>query len=121
VLVLVFLGWGWMRSSVMTDVLEWGYNGDGDFAMLWHYGGQICFMKGNDPFYHSSEAPGISAKTLKRSLAEGWYGPEGMMQGLDWKCSIRMVMLLFFSVWCGWLVWHWRRMRRAGVESEGSR
>ena len=125
--MLVFLGWGWMRSSKVIDVLEWGYNGDGDFVMLWHYEGRICFTKGNDPFYRSSEAPGISARTLKRSQADGWYGPEGMMLGLGadvhWVCPIWMVMLTFFIVWCGWLMWHWRRMRRAGPgeESEGPR
>ena len=124
VLVLVFLGWGRMRSSVMTDVLTWGYNGNGDFIVLWHYGGQICFTKRNDPFYRSAEAPGISAESLKQSRA-AWYGPDGMMlglgEGIHWKCSIRIVMLIFFSVWCGWLAWRWRRMRGAGVVSEGSR
>ena len=120
VLVLVFLGWGMMRSRGWTESLWWNYNADGDFAVLWHGLGRCGFSTGSDSFSFDGAA-GIDFHSEEK-LRSPFSGPEALMLGLDesihWECAIWMVVLMFFIVWCGWLMWRWRRMRRAGLDGE---
>lgn len=119
-LVLIFLGWAWVRSTHRMD--SFSYKGS-TFSRTWagtHGLGVVHLLWWKDRFaveglnLYSTSAP--SHLRLKST----WFpkpvalsgGSQGGADGIT--ISHWFLILLFLVPWTGFLFWRVRRMRRAG-------
>lgn len=117
VLVIVFLGWAWMRSISRMEGGEYftALTGPG---MIAQRSGTVIFAwndptAGGDPVRFLSVEAGTEDESLPPAFElDRWDMEQGW--GESTRCAIAhwFLILLFLAPWSGWLIWRWRAMSR---------
>ena len=113
ILILIFLGWGWVRSMGAGDYLA--INGSFDEVLRIDQSGgciAVVWLLPN-PIFSLPEVP--LSKMFGETDARWFPPPLKHWSPVDGWASVAVahwfLILLFLAAWGGWLAWRWRRMK----------
>lgn len=110
-LVLVFMGWAWVRAISFSEKINWVPPNSGDYITIGQSGGRVVIDWGNDPLFDrnlsiyrqpSKSTFYLGAPVLRKGEHQGWE-----LSFAHW-----FLVLLFLVPWLSFLAWRWRRMNR---------
>lgn len=122
-LVLIFLGWAWVRSTRLDDGIRW-FNWDWGIMIgqgpegVGLYGGDRPIFLDDGLQFWSVPAHAPAAEWFGRPFFyDSWpafqiHGNAVLASNL--QLAHWFLILLFLVPWIGFLLWRVRRMRRAG-------
>ena len=118
ILVLIFLGWAWVRSMSHMDIAAWIYTS----------GTQGIFVRSTDARLHwfatgpghsiSPTTPHFQVYTYGSGPAENWFPRFITFEPFEdkggWTLYLAhwFIILLFLIPWTAFLIWRWQRMKR---------
>ena len=113
VLILIFLGWAWVRSTTSGDVLIYDTGSD-QGVWIGHRWSKVIFISWQN--MPASSGRGIHVLSTPLSNHKTCFpGPvtTGSEQGnREIEVAHWFLIVLFLIPWLGWLFWHGRRMKR---------
>jgi hypothetical protein len=116
ILVLGFLGWAWVRSMRVCDVVTWG-NSSGSWGWSLDHGSSQIWL-GIERVYQSGPFPaGFDFQSLPHNdeSLKSVFVPFTLKSGsgyTDLGVSHWFLILLFFIPWVSFLAWRVRRQRK---------
>lgn len=112
-LVLVFLGWGWERSTRYRDKVAINFenalhtcelrSGSGTTELVWQ---ELPAPSSGWSLIEVETSP----IRRRRWFAEAGEIEVGYWLGLE--CAYWLLALLFLILWSAWLFWHWKREQK---------
>jgi hypothetical protein len=115
-LVLIFLGWAWVRSMHQTDDISYKPSSS---SISWGASiqrGTVLLAWLDDP----SVPDGLNVSSFSGWKTKIWFKKAIVLQGArtgGWQSmhiAHWFLILLFLVPWAGFLIWRVRRMRRVG-------
>ncbi len=114
VLVIVFLGWAWVRSYSLQEGLAGELRPTQSVGVLQNLGSVRLIVRptiGLRPGFFSDDVNGTTRIFPAAFYWEIYYF-EGIGSITVGEVAHWFLILLFLLPWSGWLAWRWRRMRR---------
>lgn len=113
-IVLIFLGWAWVRSTGGWDEVHFTSPGSSNAVFGSNATEGLSFGWTDYPFVPE----GVSFASFRGGQINNWF-PEAvtLVGGRTLECvtiAHWFLILLFLVPWAGFLFWRIRRMRRAG-------
>ena len=113
VLVIVFLGWAWMRSISRMEGWEYFTALTGPGMIAQRYGNVIFAWNdptaGEDPVRFFFVEAGTEDESLPPAFElESWEIQQGRGETTRSTIAHWFLILLFLVPWSGWLIWRWR-------------
>lgn len=123
VLVLIFLGWAWVRSIDCRDVASWGEAHGGRGILLSQRDSEVL-ITWNSSKIIAVVAPGFSVSSVKLNPRSHTV----LARAITWQESPEyplltasiahwFIILLFLLPWTTFLLWRHRRMKRHALGS----
>ena len=120
VLVLVFLGWAWMRSRSQWESAMWVSASAPEYVAVLQGGGQLGFGTAVNRGYPTELRIDKIAIDWPLVWFPPWYADGCEITVGEHMVAHWFVMLVFLVIWASWLGWRWRRIRRLERKIETS-
>ena len=118
-LVLIFLGWAWVRSTHHIDDISYKASSSSRTWVVSTGFGALLLGWADDPF--APDGPEVSSYAVDRTwVTNGWFPKPITLEGdrpegwQSFSIAHWFLILLFLVPWAGFHFWRVRRMRRVG-------
>ncbi len=121
VLVLIFLGWAWVRSIHHYDAVSWGEAHGGRGILLSQRDSKVSIIWNSSKFI-AVVPPGFNLSSVNLNPRNNTLFPWAIKwrefpADLFWTASFAhwFLIVLFLMPWTAFLLWRSRRMKRLAV------